>query len=144
MDATRLVPGVAAPPPCKRALVVEREFEALTCVRAILVAANFEVHCAGGPGEARRLLAAHDYDVVVANLELGSEGRNTALDIVACARERNPMARLVVLANGACDLTDDERASFGAVTLRPKAGDFEMLREHMDTIVRTSAETAPW
>lgn len=144
MDAARLAPGVAAPLPCKRALVVEEEFEALSCVRALLVAADFEVHCAGGPGEARRLLAAHRYDVVVADLELGSEGRNTGLDIVACARERNPTARVVVLANGRCDLTDDERASFGAVTLRPKAGEFEMLREHMDTIVRASTEAEPW
>ena len=144
MKNSGMLPHVAAaPPPCRRSLLIERDFATLCTLREILVAAGFEVHCTAGPVEAWRLLARYRYHVVIADLDFGTADPSAGLDVMVHARQTNPTSCLVVVTSAADSAPRADLERFGAEICRAVRGDIGALRDQLDTIVRTPYTARP-
>jgi len=135
-----------------RALLVEKDFLVLSSLRETLVAAGFEVHCASGPDEARRLLDRHTYGLVVIDIDLDSAAgeATTEIDVIRQAKRRSPGARVVALTADADDGSVDALGTLGAEICRARPGHLDRLRVQLAAVVRTTdglqlpAEAASW
>ena len=125
-------PGAAL---SKRSLIVESDFQILSSLRETLVAAGFEVHCASGPSEARRLLARHGYDFIIIHLDLHA-GADAGLDVIARAREWNPHTRIVALGSNGEDMPRGLFEALGADACYAASGNLDRLRVQIATMAR--------
>ncbi len=123
---------------CRRSLIVEADFQILSPLRETLVAAGYEVHCASGPAEARRLLSRHGYEFIVIHLDLQT-GSDAGLDVIARAREWNPHTRIVALGADGEDMPRGLYEALGADVCYATSGSLDRLRVQIATIARTPA-----
>jgi DNA-binding response OmpR family regulator len=143
MEVMRTTSCPTVPPLTRRSLIIEGDFLILSSLRETLVAAGFEVHCAAGPGEARRLLDRYSYEFVVVHLDLNAPAGDAGRDVIAQARKRNPASRIVAL--GRQDLAT-RRAPFdapGADECCPTGGSIDRLRVQIARMARTAGTPAP-
>jgi DNA-binding response OmpR family regulator len=138
MEVLRTTSSRTTPPLSRRSLIVESDFLILSSLRETLVAAGFEVHCASGPGEARRLLARHRYDFVIIHLDLDRASGDAGLDVIARAREFNPQTRIVALGADAENMPTGLFEALGADTCCAAAGSLDRLRVQIATMARTA------
>ena len=78
-------------------LVVDDEESIRHALRAYFTSRGYEVDCAQELAEALVLMEGVDYKVAIVDLRLTGIGVSEGLDVVSCLRERNPMARIVLL-----------------------------------------------
>jgi ATP-dependent Lon protease len=97
---------------------------------------GYEVDCAEGGSQARLLLDAHDYRVVIADLRLGAQGIADGLDLVRGVKDRFPATRTMILtAYGSPDVEQEaERIGVDAFLHKP-----ERLKD-IAAVVRRLAE----
>jgi DNA-binding response OmpR family regulator len=148
MEVIRTTPPPVAAPLCRRSLIVESDFQILSPLRETLVAAGYEVHCASGPAEARRLLGRHRYDFVIVHLDLAAAGGDPGLDVIARAREWNPHTRIVALGSDGDDTPCGLFEALGADVCFTTTGSIDRLRVQIATMARSastggSAEESP-
>jgi len=143
MEVLRTTSPSTTPPLARRALILEGDFLLLCSLRETLVAAGFEVHCAAGPGEARRLLARYRYAFVVIHLDLNAPSGDAGLDVIARAREWNPLTRIVALGSDGDDLPHGLFEALGADVCYGAAGSVDRLRVQIATMARNAAPTGP-
>jgi DNA-binding response OmpR family regulator len=150
MEVLRTSASRTPPPLSRRSLIVESDFLILSCLRETLAAAGFEVHCASGPGEARRLLTRHRYDFVIIHLDLNGAGGDAGLDVIARAREWNPQTQIVALGSDAETMPTGLYEALGADVCYATTGSLDRLRVQIATMARTprtpgsSQESTSW
>jgi len=139
MEVLRTTSSRTTPPLSRRSLIVESDFLILSSLRETLVAAGFEVHCASGPGEARRLLARHRYEFVIIHLDLDAAAGDAGLDVIARAREFNPQTRIVALGSDAENMPTGLFEALGADVCCATTGSIDRLRVQIATMARSAA-----
>jgi DNA-binding response OmpR family regulator len=123
----------------RRSLIVESDFQILSPLRETLVAAGYEVHCASGPSEARRLLGRHRYDFVIIHLDLAAQGGDPGLDVIARAREWNPQTRIVALGSDGEETPCGLFEALGADACYSATGSIDRLRVQIATMARNTS-----
>jgi DNA-binding response OmpR family regulator len=84
-------------PPVRRLLIIEDELTTLFALREYFTLDQFVVDCAAAPLEARRLLNALPYDVMLTDLHLTPDRRCEGLELLRYARESAPDICAVLL-----------------------------------------------
>lgn len=120
-----------------RLLIADDEEAIRFAMKEYFEALGYEVDCAQGGNEARLLLDAHVYSVVIADLRLGAQGIADGLDLVSAVRDRFPGTRTVILtAYGSPDVEDEaRRIGVDAFLHKP-----ERLRDVAEVVRRLTAE----
>ena len=138
----RTTSAPTAGPLARRSLIVEGDFRILSSLRETLVAAGFEVHCAAGPSEARRLLGRYRYEFVVVHLDPTAAGDGAGLDVIARVREWNPASRIVALGPEGDDMPLGPFEAFGAAVCGPAGGSLDRLRVQIARMARIAGTPA--
>jgi DNA-binding NtrC family response regulator len=142
MEVIRTTSCPTVAPLAGRSLIVAGDVHLLSSLRETLVA-GFEAHCAAGPSEARRLLDRYRYEFVVVHLDLNSADGGAGLDVVARARERNPVSRIVALGPEDDARPDALFEALRADVCRPAGGSIDRLRVQIARMARTADTPAP-
>jgi len=142
MEVIRTTSSPTAGPLARRSLIVEGDFLLLSSLRGTLVAAGFEVHCAAGPSEARRLLDRYRYEFVIVHLDLNATRGHAGLDVIAQAREWNPESRIVALGPEGDERPREFFEALGAAVCDPAAGSLDRLRVQIARMARTAGTPA--
>ena len=142
MEVIRTTSSPGPAPHVRRSLIVEGDFLLLSSLRETLVAAGFEVHCAAGPSEARRLLGRYRYDFVIVHLDLNAAGGDAGLDVIARAREWNPQTRIVALGPEGDDMPRGLFEALGADVCYSAGGSVDRLRVQIARMARTAGDPA--
>lgn len=143
MEVTRTTSSTTATPLARRSLIVEGDFLILSSLRQTLVAAGFEVHCAAGPSEARRLLDRYRYEFVIVHLDANAADGNAGPDLIARARASNPESRIVALGPEGDDTPRGVFEALGAAVCDPAGGSIDRLRVQIARMARTAGTPAP-
>jgi len=143
MEVLRTTSSPTTAPVPRRSLVVEGDFLILSSLRGTLVAAGFEVHCAAGPSEARRLLGRYRYEFVIVHIDLNAADGDAGFDVIARARERNPESRIVALGPDGDDMPHGLFEAYGAAVCDPAGGSLDRLRVQIARMARTAGTPAP-
>lgn len=143
MEVIRTASSQTGGSPARRSLIVEEDFLILNPLRETLVAAGFEVHCAAGPAEARRLLGRYRYEFVIVHLNLNPAGGDAGLDIIARAREWNPGSQIVALGPEGDAMPRGLCEALGAAVCYSVDAGIDRLRVQIARMARSAATPAP-
>jgi DNA-binding NtrC family response regulator len=142
MEVIRTTSCLTVAPPTRRSLIIEGDFLILSSLRETLVAAGFEVHCAAGPSEARRLLDRYRYEFVIVHLDLDAAQVDAGLDVITRTRECNPTSRIVALGPEVGAMPRALLEVPGGVVCCPAGGSIDRLRVQIARMARTTGMPA--
>jgi two-component system NtrC family response regulator len=109
------------PPP--RLLIVDDEPLISFSMGRYFQGEGFHVDCASDLERAQQLVAAGDYDVVIADLRLTGAGSTEGLDLITFASERSPRTRAILLTSyGSPEIElEARRRGAHAMMVKPQA-----------------------
>ncbi len=97
----------------QRLLIADDEETILFAMRDYFESLGFTVDCARRVPEARALIEAHEYAVVIADLRLTPDESVTGLDVLDAAKQRRPGTRTIVLTAYGSQRAEDEARRLG-------------------------------
>jgi DNA-binding NtrC family response regulator len=97
----------------QRLLIADDEETILFAMRDYFEALGWEVDCAQKVPEARALLEAHEYAVVIADLRLTPDESVSGLDLLDAAKHRRPATRTIILTAYGSQSAEDEARRLG-------------------------------
>ncbi len=118
-----------------RLLIVEDELSTVFAMREFFALAGYEVECAVGPADACRLLDAHGYEAVIADLHLTTNRLGEGMAVVAQARRLNPRACIVMLTGYGSETTPDEARRCGVDMYQTKPVELARLDAFVDLVL---------
>ena len=95
---------------CQRVLVVDDDEDTLYGLKEVLEAPGIEISTAESREEAETLLGSAAYDVVIADLMLGSSSPESGLKLVRHVKaDHGGTTAIVITGSGECDIADRAR-----------------------------------
>jgi DNA-binding response OmpR family regulator len=113
------VAGERIVPPHKM-LIVDDEPVIRFALQSYFTAQGFDVACAADREEALSLVAANDYDILIADLRLSGTSSEEGLDVIRAARAHNATTRIILLTAYRTSAVDENAHAFGADVLLQK------------------------
>jgi DNA-binding response OmpR family regulator len=122
-----------------RLLVVDDELGTVFALRSFFALAGYEVDCASGRDEGLNFLNRHSYDAVITDLHLTPGRCSEGLNIAENARQRNPLACVVMLTAYGSEATQEEAARCGVDVYQTKPVELPLLMRHIERVVNGHA-----
>lgn len=104
-----------------RLLVVDDEDSILFAVREYFTVQRYIVNCARDVPEAKALMKADPYPLIIVDLRLGGVGETQGLELIRCMRRRWPGTRFILLTAYGSPAIEAEARALGvdAVLAKP-------------------------
>jgi DNA-binding response OmpR family regulator len=132
----RLAPDGSDPEgPRTRLLVVEDEMSTVFALRSFFALDGYDVDCAAGPRDGLLLLDRRPYDAVITDLQLTPRRNAEGMTIALRARERNPVACIVLLTAFGCEATEQRARQAGVDLYFTKPVELPALRASIDNVL---------